>query len=197
MRLVDLVGIQLDITNGVPMLLLREHEAPHRVLPIFIGGPEAAAIAMAMSGQTALRPMTHDVMATIVEMLEGRVDAAEISERRDGAFLAHLALTGPAGELRLDTRPFDAIALAVRSNAPVYVSEQVLDEAGKLVPDELDDQLDVEGEIDKFRAFLDELDPADFLSDEADLGQRPYPEDGPLHRADQVLASARRRQSAV
>lgn len=161
MRLVDLVGIHLEPSSGIPVVLLREHDTPHRLLPIFVGGAEAAAIALAMSGQTTPRPLTHDVMATIVEALDGRVDAAEVSELRDGSFLAQLALTGPGGQLRLDTRPSDAIALAVRLNAPVYVSEQVLDEAGELPQEELD----VEGEVEKFRDFLDDLEPSDFLPD--------------------------------
>ena len=161
MRLVDLLGIQIDPSSGIPVLVLREHDTPHRLLPILIGGPEAAAIGLAMTGQTAPRPLAHDLMATIVEVLDGRVDAAEVSELHDGSFLAQLALTGPAGELRLDTRPSDAIALALRLNAPVYVSEQVLDEAGEL-PEE---ELDVEGEVDRFRDFLDDIEPSDFLTD--------------------------------
>jgi uncharacterized protein len=165
MRLVDLVGIHLESSSGLPVVLPREHDAPHRVLPIFIGGPEAIAIALAMSGQTASRPLTHDVMATIVELLDGRVDAAEVSELRDGSFLAQLALTGPAGELRLDSRPSDAIALAVRLNAPVYVSEQVLDEAGTVPVDDTQLADELEGEVARFRDFLDEIDPSDFSTD--------------------------------
>ena len=171
MRLVDLVGIQLEPSSGISVLLLREHDTPHRLLPILVGGPEAAAIALAMTGQTTPRPLTHDVMARIVEALDGRVDAAEVSELHDGSFLAHLALTGPAGELRLDTRPSDAIALAVRLNAPVYVSEQVLDEAGELPAEELD----VEGEVEKFRDFLDDLEPSDFLPDVPETAQQTDP----------------------
>ncbi len=180
MRLVDLVGIHLESTTGAPVLLLREHEAPHRLLPIFIGGAEAAAIALAVSGQTPSRPLTHDVMATIVEGLDGRVDAAEVSELRDGSFLAHLALSGPGGELRLDTRPSDAIALAVRLNAPVYVSEQVLNEAGTMPPAEIDEELDeeLESEVGRFRDFLDELEPSDFLADAAQPGHEADPDAG-------------------
>lgn len=171
MRLVDVVGIQLEPSSGIPVLLLREHDTPHRLLPILVGGPEAAAIALAMTGQTTPRPLTHDVMATIVEALDGRVDAAEVSELHEGSFLAQLALTGPAGELRLDSRPSDAIALAVRLNAPVYVSEQVLDEAGELPAEELD----VEGEVEKFRDFLDDLEPSDFLPDVPETAQQTDP----------------------
>ncbi len=171
MRLVDLLGIDLEPSSGIPVLILREHDAPHRLLPIFVGGAEAAAIALAMSGQTTPRPLTHDLMATIVEALDGRVEAVEVSELRDGSFLAQLALTGRAGELRLDTRPSDAIALAMRLNAPVYVSEQVLDEAGELPSEELD----VEDEVEKFRDFLDDLEPSDFLPDAPETVQHADP----------------------
>jgi bifunctional DNase/RNase len=105
-------------------------------------------------------------MATIVEALDGRVDSAEVSELRDGSFLAQLALTGPSGELRLDSRPSDAIALAMRWNAPVYVSDAVLDQAGTMPREELD----VDDEVDKFRDFLDQIDPSDFAVDEPEVG---------------------------
>jgi bifunctional DNase/RNase len=179
MRLVDLVGIHLEATTGTPVLLLREHDAPHRLLPIFVGGVEAAAVATTLTGHADPRPRTHDVMATLVEVLDGHVDAAEVTELRDGAFLAHLTLTGPGGERRLDTRPSDAIALALRLHAPLYVSEQVLAEAGALPPGELDDR--AEEEVEQFRGFLDAVEPADFGSvgePERDLGPEPRPAGG-------------------
>jgi bifunctional DNase/RNase len=88
-----------------------------------------------------------------------------VTELRDGSFLATLALSGPAGERRLDTRPSDAIALAVRMHAPLFVSDAVLDVAGTFPIVELDDD-EIDAEVDDFRGFLAELDPADFLSDD-------------------------------
>ena len=164
MLLVDLIGIQVDPGTGAAVLVLRGHEAPNRLLPIIVGGAEATAIAIAASGQHAPRPMTHDVMATLVDSFDAHVDAAEVTELRDGAFVANLTLSGPMGERRLDTRPSDAIALAMRLNAPLFVSEDVLDAAGTLPVVELDDD-EIDAEVGEFRDFLAELDPADFISD--------------------------------
>ena len=161
---VDLVGIQMDPGTGASMLVLREHEAPNRLLPIIVGGAEAMSIAIAASGQTVPHPMTHDLMATLVESFDGRVDAVEITELRDGSFLANLAVSGPTGEHRVDTRPSDAIALAVRLRAPLFVSEHVLDEAGTLPKVELDAEA-IDAEVDEFRDFLAGLDPTDFVAD--------------------------------
>lgn len=179
MKLVDLVGLHLDANSGAPLVLLREHEAPHRVLPIFVGGSEAASIAAALSGQVLPRPLTHDLMASLVQSLDAHVDAVEVTDVRDGSFLAAIALHGPAGDRRLETRPSDAIALAVRLGTPLFVSDEVLDEAGGLLTETSDETLDLtdaatpepldEAAIDdavaEFREFLDDLDPAAFAAD--------------------------------
>jgi len=162
---VELVGIQVDPTSGAAALVLREQEAPNRLLPIMIGHADASSIAIAASGTRPPRPMTHDLMASVVDALDGHLDSVEVTELADGAFLANLTLSGPAGQRRIDTRPSDAIALAVRLQAPLFVSEAVLDEAGAVpVLDDADvDELAIDAEVDQFRAFLDELDPTDFI----------------------------------
>ena len=169
---VELVGIQVDPVSGAAALVLREHDAPNRLLPIVVGQADASSIALAANGTRLPRPMTHDLMASVVDALDGRLDAVEVTELHDGAFLANLTLSGPAGEQRIDTRPSDAIALAVRLHAPLFVAEAVLDEAGALPPAEsLDDtvadtvavEAAIDAEVDQFRAFLDELDPTDFI----------------------------------
>jgi uncharacterized protein len=166
MLLVDLVGIQMDPLTGASVLVLREHEAPNRLLPIIVGGAEAASIAFAAQGQTFPRPMTHDLMATIVERFDGHLDAVEVVDFQDGAFIANLAVSGPTGDLRLDTRPSDGIALAVRLHAPLFVSEHVLDEAGAYPEPEGEVVLDdaqIDAEVDQFRDFLEQLAPDDFV----------------------------------
>jgi bifunctional DNase/RNase len=167
MLLVDLVAIQVDAGTGAALLVLREHDSPHRLLPISIGGEAATSIAFAASGQSAPRPLTHDLMATLVQSFEGHLDAVEVTDLRDGTFIASLALSGPIGERHIDTRPSDAIALAVRLDAPLYVSEHVLDQAGSLPPIELDDEA-IDAEVDEFRTLLDHLDPSDFLTEAVD-----------------------------
>jgi hypothetical protein len=165
MLLVDLVAMQVHAETGTALLVLREHDAPHRLLPISIGGETATSIAIAASGQPSPRPLTHDLMAALVESFEGHLDAVEVTDLQNGTYFANLALSGPIGERRIDTRPSDAIALAMRLGAPLYVSEHVLDEAGALPMPEIDDEA-IDAEVDEFRHFLDELDPSDFLTDE-------------------------------
>ena len=166
MLLVDLIGIQMNPLTGESVLVLREHDEPHRLLPIVVGGAEAASIALAAQGQTSPRPMTHDLMATLVERFDGHLDAVEVIDFQDGAFIANLEVSGPTGELRLDTRPSDAIALAVRLHAPLFVSEHVLDEVGTSVAasERVLDDAEIDAEVDQFRDFLEQLAPDDFAS---------------------------------
>lgn len=166
MKLVDLVGIHVEANSGVPLVLLREQDAPHRVLPMFVGGAEATSIAVALSGQEPPRPFAHDVMASLVEQLAGHVDSIEVTGRDDGSFQAEISVSGPDGEHRLNTRPSDALALAVRVGAPMFVSDDVLEFASTLLTEEPEDEaLDTE-EIDDavadFRDFLDDVDPEAF-----------------------------------
>jgi hypothetical protein len=166
MLLVDLIGIQMDPVTGASVLVLREHDEPNRLLPIVVGGAEAASIALAAQGQVLPRPMTHDLMATLVERFDGHLDAVEVVDFQDGAFIANLAVSGPTGDLRLDTRPSDGIALAVRLHAPLFVSEHVLDEAGTYPEPEGESVLDedeIDAAVDQFRDFLDQLAPDDFV----------------------------------
>jgi bifunctional DNase/RNase len=139
-KLVDLVGLHIESTSGAPLVLLREHEAPFRVVPIFVGAPEAVAIAAGMNGDVPGRPMTHDVMAGLIETLDAHVVAVEVTGLRNGAFLAELAVDGPHGARRVDSRPSDAIALAVRTGAPLFVADAVLEAAGSLILESTDEE---------------------------------------------------------
>jgi bifunctional DNase/RNase len=178
MKLVEIVGLHVEATSGSPLVLLREFDEPHRLLPIFVGGPEAASIALALSGQTPPRPLTHDVMAALVDSVQARVDAVEVTDVRDGTFLAELAISGPAGGTRLDTRPSDAIALAVRVGAPLFVADAVLDEAGTVLAEE-PDKAAIEEQVAQFREVLDALDPAEIPGAFGELPLAPeLPEDG-------------------
>ncbi len=179
---VELIGIQVDPISGAAAVVLREHDAPNRLLPIVVGQADASSIAIAASGTQLPRPMTHDLMANVVDALDGHLDSVEVTELHEGAFLANLTLSGPAGQRRVDTRPSDAIALAVRLQAPLFVSEAVLDEAGALpIEDAAADQFALEAaidaDVDQFRAFLAELEPADFIDTTAtDSDDNPGPD---------------------
>jgi bifunctional DNase/RNase len=175
MRQVEITGIALEATTGAPLVVLRETHAPHRAVPIFVGGPEAASIGLALTGETPDRPLAHDVMADLVELFQARLDRVDVTEMRDGAFLAEMTVSGPGGDQRLDTRPSDAIALALRLDAPLYVSDEVLEAAGaafELTSDDdapelladtepLDDEA-IEAAVAAFRDELDVIDPASF-----------------------------------
>jgi hypothetical protein len=118
------------------------------------------------------------------------VERVEVTELRDGAFVAELAVTGPQGDRRLDTRPSDAIALALRMDAPMFMSDAVLDVAGTVPDQTLLEQDDIDEQVAAFRSELDELDPADFgLHSEAEPTA-----DADLDDSDDQRSDARRRR---
>ena len=165
---VDLLGLQVEATAGLPMVLLREIDAPGRVLPIFIGTPEAMSIAMSMEGLVSPRPTTHDLMIEVMSATGIELERVDLTAVHDGTFDAELVLSGPDGSQRIEARPSDAIALAVRVGAPLFAAEEVLAEAGAVL-EEIDDDaaadadvVDVEAEVEQFRDFLAELTAEDF-----------------------------------
>jgi len=154
-----LVGVRVELPTNNPIVLLREAEGEHRVLPIFIGAVEATAIAFALQGVVTPRPMTHDLMRDMLEELGFTLDRVTITELREGTFFAELALTGNGKTHIVSSRPSDAIALAARLGTTLFAEEAVLDEAGVLVTDE-----DEDVEVEKFREFLEQVNPEDFAS---------------------------------
>jgi uncharacterized protein len=161
MKAVDLLGISLEAQSGAPLIVLREKEAPFRYLPIFVGETEAASIAVALSGMPSPRPLTHDLMAQVMQTMRTRLESVEVTDLRDGSFIAEMRLSGPEGNQRFDTRPSDGIALAVRLGAPVFVSDEVMDRVGA-TPGEPPDDEAIDAEVEEFREFLDEVDPSAF-----------------------------------
>jgi bifunctional DNase/RNase len=132
---VVVAGLGIAAPSSAPMLLLKEREG-ERVLPISIGPPEAQAIAMPLQGVRAPRPMTHDVFTEVISHLGGHLRRVEVTELTDsGTFHARLVLEQAGNEHSIDIRPSDAVALAVRTETPIYVAEAVLDQAG-IVPEE-------------------------------------------------------------
>jgi uncharacterized protein len=175
----QLGGLGFDPRNMSPIILLRDNEE-RNFLPIWIGMFEAAAIAMELQEFTPPRPMTHDLLVGVIEVLGGEVDRIIINEIKDDTFYSIIELIVPLGEdsapkekgvkgeedddrnednveiIRLDARPSDAIAIAVRTDAPIYVSEQVMYKA-KMVNAEKDDE-----ETKKFKEFINNINPDDF-----------------------------------
>ena len=152
MRELSVVGVRVELPSNQPIVLLREVEGD-RYLPIWIGAVEATAIAYEQQGVKPLRPLTHDLLRDILAALKTPLRAVEIMEMKENIFYAELIL----GEgVRVSARPSDSIALALRVGAPIRCSEQVLTEAGIVIPDEQED------EVEKFREFLEQVRPEDF-----------------------------------
>lgn len=152
----ELSGLGFDPRNMSPIVLLRDKDE-RNFLPIWIGMFEAAAIAMELQEFTPPRPMTHDLLVDIVEKTGAVIEKVIISEIKDDTFYAVLEIKNKENkEIKVDCRPSDAIAVAVRTNAPIYVSENVMLKA-KMVNQEKDKE-----ETEKFKEFIDNIKPEDF-----------------------------------
>jgi bifunctional DNase/RNase len=152
MNEMQVVGVRVELPVNQPIVLLKEANG-ERYLPIWIGAVEASAIAFEQQGVKPARPMTHDLLRDVVTALGGQLESVHITEMRDQIFFADLVFASGA---RVSARPSDAIALALRSGATIYGEDAVLEEAGILIPDEQED------EVEKFREFLDTISPDDF-----------------------------------
>lgn len=154
-----LVGVRVELPTNNPIVLLREADGEHRVLPIFIGAAEATAIAFALQGVATPRPLTHDLMRDLIVSLGVDVARVVITELRDGTFYAEIALVAGGTEHQVSSRPSDAIALAARLGTTIFAEEGVLDEAGVTVSED-----DEDDEVERFREFLEKVNPEDFAS---------------------------------
>ncbi|TMK29297.1 MAG: bifunctional nuclease family protein [Actinobacteria bacterium] len=152
----SLAGVRIELPTNQPIVLLREAEG-ERFLPIWIGQAEAAAIALALQGVVTPRPMTHDLLKNILEEIAIQVESIVITELREGTFYAVINMQRNGTSYEISSRPSDAIALAVRLNCKIFASEEVLNEASILIPSGDDDE-----EVEKFREFLENVNPEDF-----------------------------------
>jgi bifunctional DNase/RNase len=157
----ELVGVQVELPSNQPIVLLRETEGERRTLPIFIGGPEAQAIAFALEGVDTPRPMTHDLMKNVLDELGVVLQRIVVTELRETTFFAELHLAQNGSTRVVSSRPSDAVALAVRTGTPIFAEEAVLDEAGYVPEAEAEESEDV---VEQFRDFLDNVNPEDFAS---------------------------------
>ena len=158
----ELLGVRVELPANTPVVMLREEGEHPRVLPILIGGAEASAIHTALEGITPPRPLTHDLTVTVFQALGATLERVVITEVRDHTFYAELHLRTATGQTVVSSRPSDAIALAVRTDAPIFAEEGLLDEAGVAAPEVAEDGSDEEAILDEFRDFLDDITPDDF-----------------------------------
>ena len=162
----ELVGVRVELPSNTPIVLLRETGGQRRVLPIFIGGPEATAIAFALDGVHTPRPMTHDLMKDLLDDLGARVERIVVTDLADKTFFAEIHLQAADGAHQVSSRPSDAIALAIRVGAPIFAADEVVDEAATVIEEEAE----VAGEpasedvVEQFREFIDNVSPEDFAS---------------------------------
>jgi bifunctional DNase/RNase len=152
-----LVGVRVELPTNNPIVLLREAEGDRRVLPIFIGPPEATAIAFALQGHVTPRPMTHGALGVQVERIV-------VTELRESTYYAEIELTRDGTSTKVSSRPSDAIAIAARLGTPIFAEEAVLDEAGVIMGEGEEDEEEEDAEVEKFRRFLQDVNPEDFGS---------------------------------
>jgi hypothetical protein len=148
-------GLALDERNKTPVVILQEIEGT-RVLPIWIGPSEASSIAMELAGKKFQRPLTHDLLKTVIEGLHGKVAKVLITELKESTFYAKVLIHQDKDLLGIDARPSDSIALALRAGSPIYVSEKLF-QLGRE-----EKEMSEEERADALRKFLRNLPPEDF-----------------------------------
>ena len=156
-------GVSFDMVGKQPIVLLKTAEG-NRFLPIWIGHPEAAAILMRLQGSATPRPMTHDLMTDILSDLEARCVQVAVTELRDNTFFAKITIELDGRRIEVDSRPSDALALAVRAGAPIFAAEEVIAESAIEFEHEVEDTEEV---VDRFKEFLDDVAPEDFAGSDS------------------------------
>jgi bifunctional DNase/RNase len=157
-----LAAIRVELPTNTPVVLLQEVGEARRTLPILIGHQEATAIAFALQGVETARPMTHDLMRDLVQTLGARVDAVVVTELVDGIFYAEIRMTVDGRPVVVSSRPSDAMALAVRVQAPIFAEDALLDAEGVVIQD--DDGPEQDDVIEQFQRFIEDVRPEDFAS---------------------------------
>jgi len=155
-------GVSFDMVGKQPIVLLKTADG-NRFLPIWIGHPEAAAILMKLQGAATPRPMTHDLVTDMLAQLDARVVRIAVTELRDNTFYAMITVAVDGSEIEIDSRPSDAIALAVRAEAPIFAAEAVIEESA--IEFEHDEEVNEEAVVEEFKKFLDEVKPEDFSAE--------------------------------
>jgi bifunctional DNase/RNase len=170
---VRLRAVRVDLQSNTPVLLLQETEGLGRTLPIFIGAPEATAIAFALQGMDTPRPLTHDLIRDLLDSLGAEVIRVVVTELRSSTYYADIVLRTGGREVPVSSRPSDAVAVAVRTGAPLFVADDLMDAEGIMLAVEEEDEPDEDPTEDggnpeeivgEFRSFLDSIRPEDFSS---------------------------------
>ena len=155
-------GVSFDMVGKQPIVLLKTRDG-NKFLPIWIGHPEAAAILMKLQGANTPRPMTHDLINDMLTEMEATCSRVSVTELRENTFYASITLQVNGREVEIDSRPSDALALAVRTGAPIFAAEDVISESAIEFEHEVEDTEEV---VDRFKEFLDQVTPEDFAGEE-------------------------------
>jgi bifunctional DNase/RNase len=165
MQQMAVYGVSFDLVGKQPIVLLKTVEG-NRFLPIWIGHAEAAAILMKLQNAATPRPMTHDLVTEILIQLDAQVVRVAVTELRESTFYAQVTIQQDGSEIEVDSRPSDAIALAVRAEAPIFVADEVIEESAIEFEGEEINDADLEREVSKFRSFLESVTPDEFADGE-------------------------------
>ncbi len=157
-------GVSFDLVGKQPIVLLKTAEG-NKFLPIWIGHPEAAAILMKLQGAATPRPMTHDLFTETLSQLDAQVVRICVTELRENTFYATITIQQDGSEIEVDSRPSDAIALAVRAEAPIFAADRVIEESAIEFEGE---EVNEEEIVDEFRKFLDRVTPDEFAVEEGE-----------------------------
>ena len=168
----EIVGVRIEMPSNQPIVLLKEVDGS-RFLPIWVGAVEATAIAFAQQGMVAQRPLTHDLIANILEAADLTMTAVQVVQLKDGIFYAELQVRTDSGTvLKISARPSDAIAIALRTKSNILADSDLLDEVGIDIPERLLGEGEIglgtggeagsDVELERFREFLDQINPEDF-----------------------------------
>jgi bifunctional DNase/RNase len=166
-------GVSFDLGSKQPIVLLKTADG-NRFLPIWIGHPEAAAILMKLQGASTPRPMTHDLVTDMLEQLDAQVIRITVTELKESTFYASITVQQNGSEVEIDSRPSDAIALAVRAEAPIFAADDVIEESaiefeGEEGPPENVATMSQEQRAqveEQFKEFLENVTPDQFAAAE-------------------------------
>ncbi len=156
----SIYGINLDLFSSSPIVILKV-EDENRYLPIWIGQPEARSILMKLQDQEFSRPLTHDLAVNLVTELGGSMEKVTVTALRNSTFFATISLQIGGRTVEVDSRPSDAIALAVRSGAEIFAADEVIEEAA-VVFEEAMEEAPEEEVVDKFKDWMNRVSPEDF-----------------------------------
>jgi bifunctional DNase/RNase len=157
-------GVSFDLVGKQPIVLLKTAEG-NKFLPIWIGHPEAAAILMKLQGASTPRPMTHDLVTDMLGQLDAQVIRITVTELRESTFYAQITVAQDGTEIEVDSRPSDAIALAIRAEAPIFVADRVIEESAIEFEGE---EVNEEEIVTEFKKFLDNVSPEEFAVGEGE-----------------------------